>query len=247
MTYEEALELFGLSRIPSEAVLKILRNDAVKAAVEQKDEERQKSINSAFAVLIGKEDAEIADGHGGERSGPSGFVKAVCREHKDKAFVLEWQKMPADMQDNVDKVMMSNPQRLEWDSSVDGYVRIDKTGKRYNYDDKEYSKADGSPFDPKTGSWTSGFEAEIQFSTHAPCPTCHAPHLQWCEHCDTIFCHKSRDEYADQSYTCPECENTFGWGSGYSIPIQKIFDGKHLRSLTSEERKSLTNTKLLAK
>ncbi len=82
MTYEEALELFGLSRIPSEAVLKILRNDAVKAAVEQKDEERQKNINAAFAVLIGKEDAEIADGQGEERTGASGFVKAVCRERK---------------------------------------------------------------------------------------------------------------------------------------------------------------------
>ena len=175
MTYEEALELFGLSRIPSEAVLKILRNDAVKAAVEQKDEERQKDINSAFAVLIGKEDAELADGHGAKRTGLSGFVKAVCREHKDKAFVLEWHKMPAQMQGNIHMVMMSNPQRLEWDSSVDGYVRIDKTGKRFNYDDKEYSKADGSPFDAKTGSWTSGFEAEVQFSSHAPCPSCHGP------------------------------------------------------------------------
>ena len=114
MTYEEALELFGLSRIPSEAVLKILRNDAVKAAVEQKDEDRQKDINAAFAVLIGKEDAEIAAGQGAQSAaGPTGFVKAVCREHKDKAFVLEWQKMPAEMQDNIDKVMMSNPQRLD--------------------------------------------------------------------------------------------------------------------------------------
>ena len=158
MTYEEALELFGLSRIPSEAVLKILRNDAVKAAVEQKDEDRQKDINAAFAVLIGKEDAEIAVGQDAEHSGPTGFVKAVCREHKEKAFVLEWQKMPADTQGSVDKVMMHNPQRLEWDSNVDGYMRVDQTGKRYNYDDQEYSKADGSPFDAKTGSWTSGFE-----------------------------------------------------------------------------------------
>jgi len=42
MTFEEALELFGLRRIPSEAVLKVLRNDAVKEAMETKDEERQK-------------------------------------------------------------------------------------------------------------------------------------------------------------------------------------------------------------
>ena len=247
MTYEEALELFGLSRIPSEAVLKVLRNDAVKVAIEQKDEDRQKDINAAFAVLIGKEDAEIADGHGEDRTGPSGFVKAVCREHKDKAFVLEWQKMPAQMQNNVDKVMMSNPQRLEWDSSVDGYVRIDKTGKRFNYDDKEYSKADGSPFDAKTGSWTSGFEAEIKFSAYTPCPSCHAPHMQWCEHCDTIFCHKGRDDYPDQSFSCPNCSHSYGWGAGFGVPIKKVFDGKHLRSLTTEERKSLTNTKLLNK
>jgi len=247
MTYEEALELFGLSRIPSEAVLKVLRNDASKVAVEQQDQERQKAINAAFAVLIGKEDAEIADGHGEGRTGPSGFVKAVCREHKDKAFVLEWQKMPAEALDNTDKVMMSNPQRLEWDSKIDGYVRIDSVGKRFNYDDKEHSKADGSPFDTKTGSWTSGFEAEILFSTHAPCPSCHAPHLQWCENCDTIFCHRGREDYADQSYTCPECQNSYGWGSGYGVPIKKVFDGKHLRSLTAEERKGIANTKLLKK
>ncbi len=247
MTYEEALELFGLSRIPSEEVLKVLRNDAVKAAVEQKDEDRQKDINVAFAVLIGKEDAEIAVGQSVNGLGPTGFVKAVCRENKDKAFVLEWQKMPADTQGNVDKVMMHNPQRLEWDSNVDGYMRIDQTGKRYNYDDQEYSKADGSPFDAKTGGWTSGFEAEIQFSTSAPCPACHAPHMQWCESCDTIFCHKGREDYPDQSYSCPSCNNSYGWGAGYGVPIKKVFDGKHLRSLTSEERKSLTNTKLLNK
>ncbi|MBL4886637.1 MAG: hypothetical protein JKY95_19195 [Planctomycetaceae bacterium] len=247
MTYEEALELFGLSRIPSEAVLKILRNDAVKAAVEQKDEERQKAINSAFAVLIGKEDAEIADGQGEKRTGPSGLVKAVCSEHKDKAFVLEWQKMPAEAQDNTDKVMMSNPQRLEWDSKIDGYVRIDSVGKRFNYDDKEYSKADGSPFDAKTRSWTSGFEAEIKFSSHAPCPSCHAPHFQWCQYCDTIFCHRGRDDYPDQSYTCPECDGGYSWGGNSGESIKTVFDGKHLRSLTAEERKSIANTKLLKK
>lgn len=245
MTYEEALELFGLSRIPSEAVLKILRNDAVKAAVEQKDEERQKDINAAFAVLIGKEDAELSVGHSEERTGPAGLVKAVCRENKDTPFVLEWQKMPMDFLHKTDRVMMSNPQSLEWDSEVDGYVRIDSTGNRLNYDDKEYSKADGSPFDPKTGSWTSGFEAEVEFSSYTPCPSCHAPHMQWCEHCDTIFCHRGREDYPDQSYTCPECEREYGWGDGFGTPIKKIFDGKHLRSLTAEERKSLTNTKLL--
>ena len=93
MTYEEALELFGLSRIPSEAVLKVLRNDAVKVAIEQKDEDRQKDINAAFAVLIGKEDAELADGHGEERTGPSGLMKSVCREHKDKGSVAKFKPL----------------------------------------------------------------------------------------------------------------------------------------------------------
>lgn len=139
-------------------------------------------------------------------------MKAVCREHKDKPFVLEWSKAEKPPSDSIDQVIMSNPQALEWDSNVDGYVRIDAAGKRFNYDGKDYSKADGSPFDPNGENWTSGFEAEIQFSADAPCPSCAAD---------------------------------YGWGDGYGAPIKKVFDGKHLRSLTSEERKSLTNTKLL--
>lgn len=153
MTYEEALELFGLSRIPSEAVLKILRNDAVKAAVEQKNEDRQKDINAAFAVLIGKEDAEIAVGQGAESAaGPTGFVKAVCREHKDKAFVLEWQKMPADMQNNVDKVMMSNPQRLEWDSNVDGLYALIRWANAIITMIKNIAKQMGAPLMQRLGA-----------------------------------------------------------------------------------------------
>ena len=247
MTYEEALELFGLSRIPSESVLKILRNDAVKAAVEEKDEDRQKDINAAFAVLIGKEDATIPEVHGSKDAGPSGFVKAVCREHKDKPFVLEWQKAPMYYLNDNDRVVMSNPQKIEWDSNIDGYVRIDNKGKRFNYDDKEYSKADGSPFDPNGEDWKSGFEAEIEFDKYSSCPSCQSPLMQWCESCDTIFCHRGRADYPDQSYTCPNCENSYGWGEGFGAPIKKVFDGKHLRSLTTEERKSLTNTKLLQK
>ena len=64
MTFEEALELFGLRRIPSEAVLKVLRNDAVKEAIEAKDEDRQKEIHRAFAVLIGKKIRIIRKSHG---------------------------------------------------------------------------------------------------------------------------------------------------------------------------------------
>ena len=73
MTFEEALELFGLRRIPSEAVLKVLRNDAVKEAIEAKDEDRQKEIHRAFAVLIGKEEAELKVGQGSDSAGPTGF------------------------------------------------------------------------------------------------------------------------------------------------------------------------------
>lgn len=248
MTYEEALELFGLSRIPSEAVLKVLRNDAVKEAVEQKDEELQKEINRAFAVLSGKEDATISIAEAQEKKGPGGYVKASCREYKDNKFVLEWKRKPAEPTDKIDTVILGNAQRLEWDSNIDGYVRMDSEGKRFNYEDKQYSKADGSPFDAKTGAWTSGFEAEIVFSRHTPCPCCNAPNLQWCQHCDTIFCHRNKDDYADNSYDCPGCNASYGWGEGFGgAPIKKVFDGKHLRSLTTEERKSLTNTKLLNK
>ena len=161
MTFEEALELFGLSRIPSEAVLKVLRNDAVKEAMEAKDEERQKDIHRAFAVLTGKEDAELNVGQGVSDAGPTGIVKASCREHKDKPFVLEWVKAHKSPLDDIDKVVMSNPQKLEWDSNIDGFVRINSEGKRFNYDDKDYSKADGSPFDPNGENWKSNFEAEI--------------------------------------------------------------------------------------
>ncbi len=246
MTFEEALELFGLSRIPSEAVLKVLRNDAVKEAMEAKDEERQKDIHRAFAVLTGKEDAELNVGQGVSDAGPTGIVKASCREHKDKPFVLEWVKAHKSPLDDIDKVVMSNPQKLQWDSNIDGFVRINSEGKRFNYDDKDYSKPDGSPFDPNGKNWKSNFEAEIVFSLDAPCPSCQAPYMQWCEHCDTIFCHRGRDDYPDQKYSCPNCEASYGWGEGFTgNPVKKVFDGKHLRSLTAEERKSLTNTKLL--
>lgn len=246
MTYEEALELFGLRRIPSVAVLKVLRNDAIKDAVEQKDEELQKKINLAFAVLIGKEEATLpVVGSGAGRAGPTGYVKAMCRENKDKPFVLEWQKVPSPLLQKADTVMMGSPQKLEWDSKVDGYVRIDRMGNRFNYDDRDYSKADGSPFDPNAGVWGSGFEAEIKFSKDAPCPSCHAPNMQWCQSCDTIFCHRNKEDYPKQSYDCPNCGNNYGWGEGFGVAIKKVFDGKHLRSLTAEERKGLTNTKLL--
>lgn len=247
MTFEEALELFGLRRIPSEAVLKVLRNDAVKEAIEAKDEDRQKEIHRAFAVLIGKEEAELKVGQGSESAGPTGFVKAVCSEHKDKPFVLEWNKAKRFPFDSVDTIVMGNPQKLEWDKDVDGYVRVDSAGKRFNYDDKDYSKADGSPFDVHGDNWKSSFEAEVDFEIGARCPCCKSPILQWCEHCDTIFCHKLKEDYPSQSYNCPTCNASYGWGEGFGTPIRRVFDGKHLRSLTAEERKSLTNTKLLKK
>lgn len=246
MTFEEALELFGLRRIPSEAVLKVLRNDAVKEAIEAKDEDRQKDIHRAFAVLTGKEDAELDIGQDGSSTGPTGFVKAVCSEYKDRPFVLEWIKARKSPLVSTDVVMLQNPQKLEWDTQVDGYVRIDSAGKRFNYDDKDYSAASASPFDQHGDHWKSDFEAEIEFDIFADCPCCNAPALQWCQHCDTIFCHKLKDDYPDQKYACPNCEASYGWGEGFTGgPVKKVFDGKHLRSLTAEERKSLTNTKLL--
>ena len=114
MTFEEALELFGLRRIPSEAVLKVLRNDAVRCAIEANDEERQKKIHRAFAVLIGKEEAQVAVDLGATRTGPTGFVKAVCSEHKDKPFVLEWNKAKRFPFDSVDTIVMGlNAQRYK--------------------------------------------------------------------------------------------------------------------------------------
>lgn len=57
MTSEEAWELSGLQWIPSVAVLKVLRNEAIKDVAEQKDEKLQKKINGAFEVLIGSSKA----------------------------------------------------------------------------------------------------------------------------------------------------------------------------------------------
>lgn len=202
----------------------------------------------AFAVLIGKEEAQAAAYQASENHGPSGFVKARCSAHKDQSFVLEWHKAKKSPFDHIDRIVMSNPQTLEWDQEVDGYVRVDASGKRFDYDDTECSKAGGSPFDGYGDHWKSVFEAEVDFETGASCPCCQAPILQWCEHCDTIFCHKRKEDYPSHSYACPSCAASYGWGAGFTgDPIKRVFDGKHLRSLATQERKALRHSRLLKK
>lgn len=239
MTYEEALEVFGLSRIQSIETMKVLRNAAAKQAHLANDTQRLIVINAAWAILSGKEEAELAEErHTAKHDGLSGIVKAKCGEKTDKEFVLDWVMIPYGADDNADLVQLTNPQRLEWDTNFNGFVRIDVSGQRkpYYMQGLRYTTGRG-PIDGYSEIWPSDFCAEVEFKK-VRCPVCRAPHLQWCQDCHTIFCHRNKEDYPSGKYKCPACSSSFSWG-GTGASIKTRFDGKQIRSLTDESPVSL--------
>ena len=79
--------------------------------------------------------------------------------------------------------------------------------------------------------WPSDFEAELLFHD-CHCHICKAKFLQWCKHCNSIFCHLSKEEYAPKnSYNCPECGARYGWGESFGAKPKTLFDAKDLRSI----------------
>lgn len=231
MTNEEALRVFGLSRIQSLETMKILRNAAAKQAHLTNDTQRLIQINAAWAVLSGKEEAEQAEKRPAvNHDGLSGIVKAKCRERTGTEFVLDWIMIPYGAYGGVDQVILTNPQRIEWDSSLNGFVRVDAayTRKPY-YDQTGFRTSDRGPVDGHSDGWRSAFQTEIKFQ-RVYCPHCRAPNVQWCEHCHTIFCHRNEEDYSSGEYECPVCSASYCW-SGTGEPLKTRFDGKQIRSL----------------
>lgn len=238
MTYEDALAVLGLRRILAEKQMRVLRDEKVRDARAGSDEEREKLIHQAWAVLTGKEEAALADIPAGAEKGAKGTIKARCGSHKWQTFVLDWRQIPRGQGAAIDDVVIDNPQVVEWDRSIDGYVRIDGGGKKIPYAAASILRgvAD-APIDDGGDLWKTDFKARVRFD-RVSCPHCQASELQWCEHCNTVFCHFTREHYPDQSYKCPSCSARYVWG-GSGRPIATVFDGKQLRSLTHDKCKEL--------
>lgn len=237
MTYEEALAVLGLRRILPEKQMRVQRDEKVRLARGRGDEEWEKNIHEAWAVLTGKAEAELEELPASNEKGPVGLIKASCGTHKDKTFILDWEMRPRGKGDGVDEVVFLNPQTLGWDTTLDGYVRIDAHGVKKPYAVSVFRTAAD---DPIAGAASLGaqFRGRVVFGSGVFCPVCKAPHLQWCQHCNTIFCHFDKAHYADATYKCPGCDAPYTWG-GTGKPIETVFDGKQLRSLMKEDRKEI--------
>lgn len=228
MNVTQALHVFGLMRPVSKPVLKVLRDGAAKEAFAAGDESRMREINLAFEILTGKTEAAIDDA-GGHAKGPSGLVRAQCREQPGQVFILDWIMQPHAGKGGADKVVIDNPQRVSWDEELGCFqiVAAGGSAKPYYGEARTQAGGSGSPF---AQGWSSLFKAEVGFGK-STCPCCSATNLQWCEGCGTIFCHRNRSDYPSGDYSCPSCKEIYSWNGG-GKPIETVFDGKQLRSLT---------------
>jgi hypothetical protein len=238
VTYEDALEVLGLRRILAEKQMRVQRDEMVRDARARSDEEREKLIHQAWAVLTGKEEAALADLPAKAETGAKGTIKARCGSYHALTFVLDWTQIPRGQGAAIDDVVIDNPQVVEWDRSIDGYVRIDRSGLKIPYAAASALRGAGDgPIDDAGELWKTDFKARVRFEG-SPCPHCKASELQWCQHCNTVFCHFTKEHYADHSYKCPSCSARYVWG-GSGRPIATVFDGKQLRSLTHDKRKEI--------
>lgn len=240
MTYEDALEVLGLRRILAEKQMRVQRDEKVRAARDHNEEEREKLIHQAWAVLTGKEEAALEDLAATAEKGAKGTIKARCGSYKAQTFVLDWTQVPRGQGAAIDDVVVGNPQVVAWDPSIDGYVRIDRSGKKLPYPAASTLRGvTDAPIDDAGDLWKTDFKARVRFEGSS-CPHCKASELQWCEHCHTVFCHFTKEHYADHSYKCPSCSAGYTWG-GSGKPIATVFDGKQLRSLTHDQRKEIAS------
>lgn len=228
MNFTQALHVFGLLRPVTKPVLKVLRGGAAKEAFAAGDESRMREINLAFEILTGKTEAAFDD-MTGHPEGPSGLVRAQCREQAGQAYILDWRMHPRAGKGGADKVVIDNPQRVSWDEELGCFQLVGAGGSAKPYYGEARTQEAGSS-EPFAQGWTSLFKAQVGFGT-ITCPCCSATNLQWCEGCGTIFCHRNRADYPTGNYTCPSCKKEYTW-NGVGKPIETVFDGKQLRSLT---------------
>lgn len=241
MTYAEALAVFGLTRIMDPAVMKVFYHDAARKARDVGDEEREKTIHKAWAVLTGKEDATLVDRPVEKVEGASGTARALCTHQRGTAFVMDWKQVPRGAGEKRDLLIYSNPQKIEWDSGVDGYVRLSAKGTKVPYDPAAaLRKASHDPMDgTRPGDASNATHSGKVDVEQAPCPISAAPRLMVCSTCLTIICHRLRDDYPKEGFNCPKCNAIYQWGTG-NARGDVIIDGRQLRSLTKDERKEIT-------
>jgi hypothetical protein len=227
MTLDDALKTFGLKRLLTKPALKVLRDSQAKEAAARGDEDALIRINAAWSVLTGKSDA--APEGDNASTGPQGLIRAQCARKSGQVFILDWTMSPRAGQIGADKIVLDNPQLISWDSELGLFQIVGASGEA-----KPHFGETGGPSSAESGlftqGWASQFRGEITFAPVA-CPCCQAQHIQWCQHCNTVFCHGGPKDTRDGRYSCSSCEAAYMWGGG-GTPIQRVFDGKQLRSLS---------------
>lgn len=219
MTFEEALRVYGLDSKPEPDDLNALYKAMQKVASLKSDEATSKRLNIARDILLGR----VVQNNHVDSSGASGLhgeTTARCSKIDDGQFQLDWRFVPD--QKTGDKIILTNPRSLAPDSFLDVIFKKvkDKTGIENLFRLKKTDE-----------TWESDFKASVEFEEH-DCPLCSNKPLQWCQHCNVIFCHGTREDYQPENcYFCPNCNARYGWGDGFGKDIRKEFDAKELRSI----------------
>jgi hypothetical protein len=210
MTLDDALKTFGLKRLLAKPALKVLRDQYAKEAAARGDQQALIRINAAWAILTGKSDATLLEDD--PASGPTGMIRARCSNKTGQVFILDWSMAPRAGDSGADKIVLDNPQLISWDEDLGLFQIVGASGeaKPYYGETNGPSSAESGLF---TQGWTSQFCGEITFAPIA-CPCCDAQHIQWCQHCNTVFCHGGPQDTPEGRYRCPACNAAYIWGGG---------------------------------
>ncbi|MFA5952006.1 MAG: hypothetical protein WC807_17165 [Hyphomicrobium sp.] len=242
MTYKEALAVFGLTRIMGAAAMKVFYHDAARKARDAGDVEREKVIHHAWAVLIGKEEASLKDVSVEKVEGATGTARGMCTEKRGTFFAIDWKQVPRGAGESMDLLIYTNPQKIEWDGDVDGYVRVSAKGEKKPYDPMAaLRKATDNPLDTSgKPSEDSRQKAKVEFEK-APCPVCQAPFIRVCWTCMTIICQNRRSHYPNEEFKCPKCSETYHFLKAGETSREPVVDGSQLRALMKEDRKEIAD------
>ncbi len=218
MTFEEALCVYGLENKPESDDLNALYKAMQKVASLKDDEAASKRLNIARDILLGR----VVQNNNVNCNGTSdlhGKTTARCSKIDDGQFHIDWRFVPD--QKTGDTIILSNPRQFAPDSFFGGIFKKvrEKTSVKNLFRSQKPEE-----------TWESDFKASVEFEEH-DCPLCPYKALQWCQHCNTIFCHGTRDDYhPEKFYFCPGCDAKYEW-DGNGSGIRKQFDAKELRSI----------------
>lgn len=242
MTFQDALAVFGLTRIMDAAVMKVFYHDEARKARDAGDVEREKLVHHAWAVLSGKVEATVKDKPIEKVEGATGTARGMCTENRGSFFAIDWNQVPRGAGKTMDLLVYLNPQKIEWDTSVDGYVRVSSNGQKKPFDPMAaLRKASDNPLDSSASdSRERQRDARVEFKD-ATCPVCQAPLMQVCNKCWTIICYKNRTDYPKEEFHCPKCSERYRFLNPGEKASEPIVDGAQLRSLMKDERKEITD------